>query len=171
MKIEKHILWQTQGNHKNRPIENMEELSTKNRTLDHSIPLIAYHVMSILGTDYGSTGRTPDIKGFIVAGGATIRLAGMHPTSEGPPKTVHYNLNVTCIRYISRRPLTTAPHVTAINCHYRTFYVWKGRNSLLILKFNLGSQVYLGSRQAITSFSYIKCTVVTVYSCYMWGCS
>jgi hypothetical protein len=25
--------------------------------------------------------------------------------------------------------------------------------------------------QAITSFSYIRCTVVTVYSCYMWGCS
>jgi hypothetical protein len=88
--------------------------------------------MSILGTDYGqvprsyfrnTTGRTPDIKGFIVAGGATIRLAGMHPTSEGPPKTVHYNLNVTCIRYISRRPVTTAPHVTAINGHYSTFYV------------------------------------------------
>ena len=24
--------------------------------------------------------------------------------------------------------------------------------------------------QAITSLSYIKCTVVTVYICYMWGC-
>ena len=86
MKIEKHILWQTQGKHKNRPIENMEELSTKNRTLDHLIPLITYHVMSILGTDYGSTGRTPDIKGFIVAGGHNNTTSGNAPNERGAAK-------------------------------------------------------------------------------------
>jgi hypothetical protein len=102
---------------------DLEELSTKNRMLDHSIPLITYHVISILGTDYRSTGRTPDIKGFIVAGGATIQLAGMHPTSEGPPKTVYYNLNIMCICYISCRPVTTAPHVTRYNLSLQYIYV------------------------------------------------
>jgi hypothetical protein len=63
-------------------------------------------------------------------GGATIWLAGMHPMSRDCRGNRAPDLNLTCICYISGRPVTTAPHVTAINCHYSTFYVWKGHNSL-----------------------------------------
>ena len=42
------------------------------------------------------------------------------PNEQGPLGTVHYNVKVTCIPYISGQPVTTALHVTDMNCHYST---------------------------------------------------
>jgi hypothetical protein len=64
--------------------------------------------------------RTPDEKGFIVVGGATIWRAGMRPTSK---ENHAPDLNITCIRYISDRPVITALHVSRYNLSLQYIYI------------------------------------------------
>ena len=60
--------------------------------------------------------------------------SGNAPNEQGCRGSRAPDLNLTCIHYLSARPVMTAPHVTAINCYYSTFFVWKGHNSLEIHK-------------------------------------
>jgi hypothetical protein len=84
---------------------------------------------------------------------------GFQSTALPWMKCVRKDNNTSCLTY---HPLSSGRLVASIILLQSVSQL--GSNSLM-------NPLSRTSTQAIMSFSYIKCTVVTVYSCYMWACS